>query len=66
MRENIGNEILKKVILFKNDSKKINNMNLGLNKYYYSEIFNDYGLYLDLSFELEKNDSYIEPPNTGI
>ena len=53
-------------IIFKNNKLNINNMYLGLNKYYYSEIFNDYGLYIIMELKLKKNNSYVKPPDTGI
>ena len=53
-------------IVYQNDKLNINNMYLGLNKNYYSEIFNDYGLYIIMELKLKKNNSYIKPPNTGI
>lgn len=57
---------LKNKIIFKNDKLNTNNMYLGLNEHYYSEVFNDYGLYLTMEFKLRKNNSYIKPPDTGI
>ena len=43
----------------------INNIRIGINKYYYSSVFDNYNLAGHLEFLFEK-DQYITPPNTGI
>ncbi len=66
-RKGIGNEYFKSGFqnIESGSFSEINHMKIGINDYYYSEIFNDYGLYGYMEFRLEKS-GVIVPPNTGI
>jgi len=65
MNKNI-NDKFNNMIVFSNSSYSINDMTIGLNKTFYTDSFNDYGLYGYMEFRLKKNDKYISPPDTGI
>ena len=67
-RKNLGNDYFKdnfKSIESKN-TYEINNMYLGINDYYYSNVFDDYGLLAYMEFRLIRDNEFITPPNTGI